>query len=205
MEPWISWDRACVGYSSEQEVCQRQWELCSEDLGAVAQLITQELSWCVRAFAECAHKYFCADVSVSCVSRREQGTDVCWISFLCSPSDSFTRWLFEPEHTDQGEATCWGPYINRNKCIFGYLQTCDCLKNEFPRTGKLGYKYNGLCRLLAGDFQSLFSVCLVCIQVQWEEYRAFFCWAGVLRVHWKWIWGTFRHCHKKSIQDLFQY
>lgn len=140
-------------------------ESCAQrkGLGAVAQLITQELSWCVRAFPKRAHKYFCAHVSVSCVSRREQGTDVCWITFLCSPWLLHQMSLWAWTHR-AGEATCWVPHINRNKCIFGYLQTCDCWENEFPRTGKLEYKYNGLCRLLAGDPQ----VCSVCVMLAFK-------------------------------------
>lgn len=161
----MSWDRACVACSIEQELYQGK---CWEDLGAVAQLIAQELSWCAQAFPERAHKYFCADVSVSCVSQ-EQGTDVCWIGFPCSPSDSFSRWLVVSTQT-RGKplAECLtsietNVFLVAYKCVIAW-------RMNFQGKGSWNISIMGY----AGFWLGLLYVCLVCIQVQWEEYRAFF-------------------------------
>lgn len=67
------------------------------------------------------------------------GRSVHFVAPYClSPGDLNPVFQVMCEYTKQREAACaWRISTEANKCIFGYVQMHRCLKNEFPRKGRL--------------------------------------------------------------------
>lgn len=105
-----------------RNVLRGSWQSCSADgLSTTGACLV-----CARPLFACPHKYFCAEVSVSCTVHWESFTEVWQIVYFVapytlSPDDLKPVLKAMLEYPKQREASCCGASINRKKQMYFWL------------------------------------------------------------------------------------